>query len=148
MRILRRWRDLVASLGESLIEVAEAEVASLKQDLRHTGRRFGMAIALAVVAAIMAFWVVGAAGFALFQVLLLWVPGWGASLIVLGSLLTLALILGGVARRRLRDLEAPIDTMRRHVEDHKDWWRNNLLPRGDSDDRSEIADRDETEFLP
>jgi Flp pilus assembly protein protease CpaA len=148
MGMLRRWRELVASLGESLIELAEAEVASLKQDLRHTGRRFGMAIALAVVAAILAFWMVGAAGFALFQVLLLWLPGWGASLIVLGSLLILALILGGIARRRLRDLEAPIDTMRRHVEDHKDWWRNSLLRQGDSDDRSKIAGRDDTELIP
>ena len=94
MGVLRRWRDLFASLGESLLDVAEAEVSALQQDLRYTGRRFSTAIAVAVAAAILAFWAVGATGFLIFQVLLLWFPGWGAALIVLGILMTVTLILG------------------------------------------------------
>lgn len=144
MGMLRRWRDLFASLGESLIDVAEAEVMALKQDLRQTGRRFSAALAIAVAAAFLAFWAVGATGFVAFQVLVLWLPGWGAALIVLGVLLAGALILGMVARQRLLDLEAPMDTVRRRIDNHKEWWQSQLPVQEDRDDRSEIADRDQT----
>lgn len=142
---MRRWRELLATLGESLVEVAEAEVSALKLDLRSTGRRFVSSVALAIAAAILAFWVVGAASFALFQVLLLWLPGWGASLIVLGALVLIALILGWIARQRFGELEAPMDTVRRRVEDHKDWWQNDLLAPGDRDARSQIGGKGDTE---
>ena len=145
MGTLRRWRDLIASLGESLIGVVEAEMMALKQDLRHTGRRFSTALAAAVAAAILAFWAVGATGFVTFQVLVLWLPGWGAALIVLGILLIGTVILGMVARQRLRDLEAPMDTVRRRIDDHKEWWQSHLLVQEDLDDRSEIADRNQTD---
>lgn len=144
MGTLRRWRDLFASLGESLIGVAEAEMMTLKQDLRHTGRRFSTALAAAVAAAILAFWAIGATGFVTFQVLVLWLPGWGAALIVLGILLIGTVILGMVARQRLRDLEAPMDTVRRRIDNHKEWWQSHLLVQEDLDDRSEIADRNQT----
>lgn len=147
LSILRRWRDLFASLGESLIDVAEAEVAALKQDLRDTGRRFSIAVAIAVVAAILAFWAIGATGFVIYQVLAIWLPGWGAASIVLGILLLVTLILGMIARRYLRDLEAPIDTVKRRVDNHLEWWQSNLLIPEDHDERSEISDQSEPERL-
>lgn len=142
--ILRRWRDLFASLGESLIDVAEAEVSALKQDLRHTGRRFSIAIAVAVAAAILAFWVVGATGFVMYQILVIWLPGWGAAAIVLGILLLVTLILGMIARQHLRDLEAPMDTVKRRVDNHLEWWQSNLLQPEDQHERSDIPDRSDS----
>ena len=140
---MRRWRDLFASLGESLIGVVEAEITALKQDLRDTGRRFSIAIAVSVAAAILAFWAVGATGFVIYQILVLWLPGWGAASIVLGILLLVTLILGMIARRYLRDLEAPMDTVKRRVDNHLEWWQSNLLVPEDYDERSEISDQSE-----
>ena len=139
--MLRRWRDLLASLGASLVGVAEAEVTALKQDLRFTGRQFAVAIGLVVVAAILGFWVVGATCFVLYQVGILWLPGWAAALIVLGLLLVVVMILAGVARSRLRALEAPVDTVRRRVDDHVDWWQSNLLAPEEPDTRPKIEEQ-------
>lgn len=143
--MLRRWRELLASLGESLLEVAEAEVTALKVDLRASGRDFGIAIGLLLAAAVLVFWVVGAVGWVLYQVALIWLPGWGAALIVLGVLVMVALVLIAAGKRRLSRLEAPVDTVRRRVEDHKEWWQNNLLADVSADEPTQIADGQESE---
>ena len=138
--MLRRWRDLLASLGSSLFEVAEAELTALKTDLRVSGRQLGSAVLLAAVAGLVVFWAMGAAGFALYQLILLWLPGWASALIVLGFFAAVALVLGLVARARFRSLEAPVETVRRRVDDHLNWWHENLLQEEKKDEREQIEE--------
>jgi len=123
----RGWTDLLRSLGESLIGVAGAEAAALKGDLRASGRQLAIVVALAATAAFLCFWLVGAAGFVLFQVLTLWLPNWGAAAIVFAVCAILAIIVAMVTRQRLRAIELPVDTVRRHFDDHLAWWDSQVL---------------------
>ena len=132
------WIDLLRSLGESLLGVAEAEAAALKGDLRASGRQLLIAGVLAGAAAFLFFWVVGAAGFVLFQVLRIWLPGWAAASIVLVLFLLLTGILVLLARQRFQAIEFPADTVRRRVDDHKAWWHSQVL----------VADGSSPERLP
>ena len=125
---------MLRSLGDSLIEVIGAEWTALTGDLRSSGRRFSLAVGLLALAAFLLFWAVGAAGFVLFEILILWVPGWAAALVVCGVFLVVGLTVGLVGRKRLRTLELPADTVRRRLDDHMEWWQSNLL--GDEGDES------------
>lgn len=123
----RGWTELLRSLGDSLVGVAGAEAEALKGDLRDSGRQVVGVVVLAAVAAFFFFWVVGALGFVLFQILSLWLPRWGAAAIVLAIFLILASILALVARQRARSIELPVDTVRRRWDDHRDWWQSQVL---------------------
>ena len=115
------------SLGESLLGVAGAELAAVKGDIRASARQVGIAALLALAAAFLFFWVVGGVGFVLFQVLTLWLPGWGAALIVLAIFLLVASILAWAARARLRAVEPPADTVRKRFDDHVAWWQGEVM---------------------
>ena len=95
----RGWSELLRSLGTSLVEVLGAEVDSLKSDLRSSGARLAMTVGLGLVAVMFFFWSVGALGFVLFQTLTLWLPRWGAALVILATYLALGAILALVWRR-------------------------------------------------
>ena len=123
----RGWTELLRSLGASLVGVAEAEAVALKGDLRSSSRQLAMAVALAAVAAFLLFWVVGAGAFVLFHVLRLWLPAWGAASIVLALFLLLAAVIAGVARQRFLAIEPPVETVRRHLDEHVSWWRSEVL---------------------
>ena len=123
---------LLRSLGEALLAVLEAEANALRTDLAESGRRFAVVLALAATAAFLLFWSIWAAGLALYQILSLWLPSWAAALILLAVLLLLASIFGGLARYRLGQIEPPVDTVRRRVDDHRNWWHEELLSDLDS----------------
>lgn len=123
----RGWSHLLRSLGESLIGVAGAEAAALKGDLRASGRQLAIVVALAVAAVFFFFWVVGAAGFVLFHVMTIWLPGWGAAAVVLAVFILLTGLLAMVTRQRIRAIELPVDTVRRHIDDHVTWWHREVL---------------------
>ncbi len=143
---MRKWGSLLRSLGQSLVELIDAEAAALRGDLADSGRRFSMALAIAALAAFLLFWSVGAAAFTLYQVLRLWIPPWGSALVVLGLFLLLSWILALIARRRLRAIEVPSETVRRRIDDHLTWWRGELLLE-DEAARADRAIEDETEEI-
>jgi len=123
----RGWKELLQSLGDSLLEVVGAEAAALTGDLRHSGRQLLSALVLGLSAAFMFFWVVGASGFVLFQVLTLWWPRWGAALAVMALFLLLACLLALMASRRFQAIDLPAETVRRRFDDHKAWWQDQVL---------------------
>jgi len=143
----RTWRDLLRSLGDSLLEVVEAEVAALKSDLGASGRRLQAALVLGGLAVFLLFWAVGAAGLVLFQVMTIWLPAWGAALVVFAVFFLLALILALVTRQRLRAIEPPVDTVRRRFDDHAAWWQSHVLVQeGPGPDSLEETERGEMEL--
>ena len=121
------WIEMFRGLGESLLDVLRAEVSTLQEDLSRSGRIAGGALALLGVALILLFWIVGLLIFALIAVLAIWLELWAASLIVLGLFLVATGILAWMGVNRLKQVENPVQTFRRRVDDHLDWWQNTLL---------------------
>jgi cell division protein FtsW (lipid II flippase) len=121
------WIELFRSLGESLLEVWRAELATLQEDFGRSGRYLGSALGLLGAALILVFWIVGLLLFVLIALLHVWLPWWGASLIVLTLFVATAALLAWLGASRLRQVESPLETVRRRVDNHLDWWQHGLL---------------------
>ena len=127
---MQGWIDLFRSLGESLVEVLRAETTALQTDLKTSGKHLGIALALFGAAVLLLFWVLGLLIFFVVSVLSIWLPIWAAAGIVLLLFLGIMAILGWLGKQRLERVENPVDTVKRHVDDHLDWWQNGLLAQG------------------
>jgi len=136
------WIELFRSLGESLLEVWRAELATLQEDFGRSGRYLGSALGLLGAALILVFWIVGLLLFVLIALLHVWLPWWGASLIVLVLFLLTSGLLAWLGVRRLRKVENPVETVRRRMDSHLDWWQHGLLAQPKALD-VEAADRGE-----
>jgi cell division protein FtsW (lipid II flippase) len=121
------WIELFRSLGESLLEVWRAELATLQEDFGRSGRYLGSALGLLGAALILLFWIVGLLLFVLIALAHVWLPWWGAALVVLLLFLLATGLLVWSGLRRLRRVENPIETVRRRVDNHLDWWQHGLL---------------------
>lgn len=121
------WIEMFRGLGESLLDVLRAEVATLQEDLSRSGRIAGGALALLGAALILLFWIVGLLIFSLIAVLAIWLQLWAAALIVLALFLVVTAILTWMGVNRFKQVENPVQTFRRRVDDHLDWWQNTLL---------------------
>jgi Flp pilus assembly protein TadB len=121
------WIDLFRSLGESLLEVVRAELAGLQDDLQRSGRHFGVALGLFAGAAVLVFWMVGLLLFALIAILHIWLPLWGAALVVLALFGIAIAVLGFLGMRRMRQVENPMETVRQRLDNHLDWWQHSFL---------------------
>jgi len=126
---LSGWIDLFRSLGESLLEVMRAELAGLQEDLQRSGRHFGVALGLFAGAAVLFFWLIGLLLFALIALLHIWLPLWGAALIVLALFVIAIAILAFLGMRRMRKVENPVETVRQRLDNHLDWWQHSFLSR-------------------
>ncbi len=121
------WIQMFRGLGESLIEVLRAEVATLQDDLNRSGRNLGQALAFLGAALVLLFWIVGLLVFAAIAVLHIWLQLWAAALIVLALFLLVTGILCWIGMRHMKQVENPMQTVRRRVDDHLDWWQHHLL---------------------
>jgi cell division protein FtsW (lipid II flippase) len=121
------WIELFRSLGESLLEVWRAELATLQEDFGRSGSYLGRALAFFGIAVVLLFWIVGLLLFVLIALLHVWLPWWGASLVVLALFVLAAGLLARLGVARLRHVENPLETVRRRVDNHLDWWQHGLL---------------------
>lgn len=120
------WTELVRELGVSVIDLLRAESRALQADLGRSGKRAGIGMGLIATAAALAFWSLGVATIAAIAVVAIWLPVWGASLVVLGLLVLVVVILGFFGSRELRSIEPPGVTVARHVDDLRAWWATEL----------------------
>ena len=127
---MQGWIDLFRSLGESLVEVIRAEVAALQDDLKRSGQHLGVALGLLGAAVLLSFWVLGLLVFLVITVLDIWLPLWASALIVFAVFLVAMGVLAWLGVRRLKLVENPVDSFKRHIDDHLDWWQNGLLAQG------------------
>jgi len=134
------WIDLFRSLGESLLEVMRAELAGLQDDLQRSGRHFGVALGLFAAAAVLFFWLIGLLLFALIALLHIWLPLWGAALVVLALFLIAIGVLAFFGMRRMRKVENPVETVRQRLDNHLDWWQHSFLSRPRMLDVDGVAD--------
>ena len=121
------WIDMFRSLGEALLQVWRAELDTLQQDFQRSGRYLGLALAFLGAAAVLGFWIVGLLLFALVALLHVWLPWWGAALIVLALFALAAAVLAHLGVKRLKNVESPVTTVRRRMDSHLDWWQHGLL---------------------
>jgi hypothetical protein len=124
----------VRALGEALLEVLRAELGALQGDFQRSGRHLGIALALLGGAAVLGFWAVGLVLFVLVSLFAVWLPLWGAALVVLGLFLGGIAILGWQGKKRLLQVENPVTSVRKRLDDHLAWWQESFLaPAGDDD---------------
>ena len=121
------WIELFRSLGEALLEVWRAELATLQEDFGRSGRYLGRALAFFAAAAVLVFWIVGLLLFVSIALLHIWLPWWGASLVVLVLFVSTAALFAWLGASRLRQVENPVETVRRRMDNHLDWWQHGLL---------------------
>src|SRR4030095_9380689 len=106
------WIELFRTLGESLLEVWRAELATLQEDFHRSGRYLTAALGLLGAAIILLFWIVGLLLFVLVALLHVWLPWWGASLVVLLLFLLVTGLLAWVRGARPREGGKPAATAR------------------------------------
>jgi putative superfamily III holin-X len=121
------WIETFRGLGEALLDVLRAELGTLKEDLSRSGRHLGVALGLLGAVLVVLFWWLGLLITLLVAVLAIWLQLWAATLVVLLLFTAGAGLLAWLGMRRLRQVENPVETVRRHVDDHLEWWQNNLL---------------------
>ncbi len=114
-------RDL-RGLSRAYVAVLRAELATAAEDLTASGRTLAAAVALAGAAAALTLLIVGVLVYVAIAALSLWLPAWGAGLVVAAALAIVALLIGLAARARLRRVEGPVTVVRRRVDDHLAWW--------------------------
>jgi hypothetical protein len=124
---MQAWIDLFRSLGEALLGVWRAELGTLQDDLQRSSRYLGAALGFFGAAVMLLFWAVGLVLFVLVSLLHVWLPWWGASLIVLALFAIAVAILAKLGLGRIRKVENPLETVRRRVDSHLDWWQHGLL---------------------
>jgi len=127
---IEAWIDTFRSLGEALLTVLKAELATLQEDLKGSGRHLMVALGLLGAALVVLFWLTGLLIAFLVAVLCIWLRVWAATLVVLLLFVAGAGLLVWLGLRRLRQIENPVETVRRHVDDHLDWLHNRLLREG------------------
>lgn len=132
------WIELLQSLREAFIGVVAAEVRALRLDFDLSRRHLFRALGFAALAIFIVFWAIGVFILLLIQVAAIWLPVWAASLVVLAVLSSLGLALLAAARSNLRRTEAPGVMLRRHVQDHMDWWEDEILPAAKVADRGSL----------
>ena len=124
-----RYTERVSAIGQAGVELLKAEASVLAGEMRLTTRAVVRILVLTALAAFVLFWALAVIVFLGIEVGSLWLPRWGASLVVLALLLVLALVAALAARRTLRRVESPAALVRRRLDDHRDWWHNRLARR-------------------
>lgn len=124
------WSEAFRALGSSVLGLLQAELEALERDLARSGKSAALGVGLVAAAGAFAFWTLGVATYFVVQLLALWLPLWAAALAVT---LLFAAVAGGLAWAGLRKLERfenPLSTARRRLDDHIEWWQDELLEPG------------------
>ena len=121
------WLELLRALGQSLADLAKAELAALRAELERNGKTLAIALGLFGAAAAVGFWLVALVIYTVIHVLAIWLPLWGASLVVTGLFALLLATLALVGWSKLRRLESPAATFGRRWQDHREWLDRRLL---------------------
>jgi uncharacterized membrane protein YbhN (UPF0104 family) len=86
-----------------------------------------VALAFLGLALILLFWLLGLLITLFIALLCIWLQFWAATLIVLLLFVAGTALLVWRGLKEMRKVENPVETFRRHADDHLDWWQNNLL---------------------
>src|SRR6185295_13753216 len=121
------WGKLVRELGQSWLDVLRAELQALEDDFTRSGHHLKRGVGLFGGAVALGFWAIGALVVAAIAGLAVWLPLWGAALIVAFVFAAVAAGLAASGSKRVAKVENPISVARRRLEDHMDWVQSRLL---------------------
>lgn len=121
------WSETFRALGSAFLGVLRAELAALEHDLARSAKAVGLAAALFVAAAAFGFWTLGVATYFLVQLVAIWLPLWGAALVITALFLLVTGALVFVGWRKLKGFQNPVAGSRRRLDDHMEWWQTRLL---------------------
>lgn len=113
-------------LGLAALNLVSAELAEVSHELGRTGRLATRNVLEWAVVFALSFWFVGTLTFAAIAGLSLVWPPWASALVVSAVYLVGAMIVAAIARRGLRSLESPVATVRRRIDGHVEFWRDEL----------------------
>ena len=135
---MRQWLELLRRLGDAVLELAEAEVGALADDLRRGGRQAARALLLVAIASVLA----ALAGSLLTVALILGlvaarIEPWLAALAVAAAYAAAAVAFAAAARRRWRATELPLDTVKRRWSEQNAWFRDRVLSLPPSEEGTE-----------
>lgn len=120
------WSDTVHGLGSSVLALIRAELEALEKDLSISAKNLGLGLGLFAAAGAFGFWTLGVATYFFIHLVAIWLPVWGAALVVT---LVFTLVVAGLAFagwRKLEKFENPVGTVRRRLEDNLDWWQSRV----------------------
>ncbi|HSL85232.1 MAG TPA: phage holin family protein [Thermoanaerobaculia bacterium] len=121
------WSETFRALGAAVLALFKAEIEALERELARSGKNLALGLAFFAAAAAVAFWTLGVATYFVIQLLAVWLPLWAASLIVTALFAAVAGGLAFAGAKKLERFENPLATARRRLDDHMDWWQNDLL---------------------
>jgi uncharacterized membrane protein YqjE len=125
-RRLEGISDAAASVGQAGLDLLRAEAVALSDELQTSGKTFLRAVLWLLLSLFILFWALALLAYSGVEILALWLPRWGAALIVLGVLLLIGGLVGWLGWRRIKNLETPAQTVRRRLADHQKWWHRKL----------------------
>jgi len=126
--LLNRWAEAARAVGDALLEVLAAEAAELQRDLTESGRTLRRGLVLLAVAASVAFWTIGLGLWLAVELLRLWMPAFGAALVMFATGVIISLLFHWRGKQRLRKIENPIQAVQRRSREHAEWWQEAVLP--------------------
>jgi hypothetical protein len=135
------WLELFRSLGQALLDLVQAELEAIGDELASSGKQLGVGIALLVAAAAFGFWTAAVAIYTVIRVIAIWLPLWASAAIVTGLFAIVVIVLTILGIARLRRLEGPVRTLGRHLHDHREWWNDHLL--AGAEDRRRLEEGEE-----
>ncbi len=133
----RRWRERIADVGSALLDVWRAELASLAEELRASGRNLKGGVVLLCLSGALLFWTLGLLVWTVLALLETWLEEWQAGLVLFAVLAVATLCSFLAARARLRRAENPVAMVRRRGREHGEWVQRNLLGGGEGDTDSD-----------
>lgn len=124
------WTEILQSLGAAILDLFKLEIKAATQDFKVFFKQVAM---LAGVAVLMLFVLFYVPFLVLFSVLdgiqqaTGW-PYWGSGLALTGLVFVVLSVIGAVAYFIvIRKMESPQITVQRRLDDHRGWWRNDVL---------------------
>lgn len=123
------WQGSFRGVAGALGDVARAELAVLREDVAQWGKRFGTAVALFAIAFMTIFWLVALLVYATVRAAesMLGLGPAQAALAVAGVVFVVILLLALVGALLLRKVSGPAAAARARFEDHRRWWRVQIL---------------------
>ncbi len=121
-RLLEKKAQSFGALGQAALDLARAEGQALSGELKGSGKVLTGSIVLILLGLFTLFWALGVLAFFAVELLATQYPRWVAALVVFGFLLLLAAALAAFGWARIKRIEKPAATVRRHWLEYREWW--------------------------
>lgn len=125
------WTELFRGLGQAVLGLIQAELGAVEEDVSRWTKEVAIGAALLAGAGAFGFWTVGVLTYFLIHLLAIWLPLWGAALVVTAIFALVAGLLAWIGVRKFQRYENPLAAARDRFDDHLEWWQHDVLGPGE-----------------